>query len=83
MSESVQRDPQSRPDDVDKDPVDDASGSRAAAARKVSEVSADVLADIDRAMEGNLFEEGEVVTRDEFNKRADIFVKGNVQKGGE
>ena len=50
---------------------------------RTSAITDDVLDDIDRALEEQLFDEDEEVTPEEFEKRTDLMVKSYVQKGGQ
>lgn len=70
----------------DEDDISEAPGptKKAKQAKTTSEITDDVLEDIDRALKAACgLDEDEIISDDEFTERADEFVRSYQQKGGQ
>jgi hypothetical protein len=68
---------------VDEDSAARAGQVSADATETISAIDDALLDDAEAAMTSTLFEPGEVITRDEWDKRAEIWNTGFKQKGGQ
>ena len=84
MSMSEQRSGRSRWHREEEEPANaPGQAKRPKPDNQVSAITDDVLEDIDRALEEQLFNDGEEVTPEELEKRIDSMIKAYVQTGGQ